>query len=190
MRRLGTLGWCSGGTKNCLVSIQNTFEQSILKQKDEVAFHGPNHVINYHNEPLIVEIYSKMLLRHLICCNGLCSAGICMNCKWGFSATFFCPFCCTRSPICFNGAEGEKVSRHHICLNSQMFKHMSSLATLNSIYSLIELCLIGVVDIPLESPDSYQHFYFNSLILTRSAETPHTRNPPVRLGKVWRKRLG
>ena len=24
-----------------------------------------------------------------------------------------------RSPICFNEAEGEKVPRHHICLNSQ-----------------------------------------------------------------------
>ena len=85
----------------------------------------------------------------------------------------------TRSPIWFNAAEGEKVPRRHICLNSQMFKHMSSLATLNSIYSLIKLCLIDVVDIPLESHVLYQHFYyFNSLFSTQGAEKPHMRNPP------------
>ena len=83
-----------------------------------------------------------------------------------------------RSPICFNKAEGEKVPRRHICLNSQMFKHVSSLATLNSIYSLIKLFLIDVVDIPLECHVLYQHFYFNSLFLTQSAEKPHMRNPP------------
>ena len=91
----------------------------------------------------------------------------------------------TRSPICFNAAEGEKVPRRHICLNSQMFKHVSSLATLNSIYSLIKLCLIDVVDIPLESHVLYQHFYFNSLFSTQSAEKPYMRNPPEKSKNVF-----
>ena len=54
---------------------------------------------------------------------------------------------------------------------AKMFKHMSSLASLNSIYSLIKLCLIDVVDIPLESHVLYQHFYFNSLFSTKNALT-------------------
>ena len=90
----------------------------------------------------------------------------------------------TRSPICFNAAEGEKVPRRHICLNSQMFKYMSSLATLNSIYSLIKLCLIDVVDIPLESHVLYQYFYSNSLISTENAQKPFSRKRPVLASKA------
>ena len=63
------------------------------------------------------------------------------------------------------------MQRLHICLNSQMFKHMCSLCILNSFFSLIKLCSIDVVDIPLESHSSYLNFYFNSLFSTKNAET-------------------
>ena len=56
---------------------------------------------------------------------------------------------------------------------------MSSLTSLNSIYSLIKLCLIDVVDIPLESHVLYQHFYSNSLISTENAQKPFSRKRPV-----------
>ena len=62
---------------------------------------------------------------------------------------------------------------------AKMFKHMSSLTSLNSIYSLIKLCLIDVVDIPLESHVLYQHFYSNSLISTENAQKPFSRKRPV-----------
>ena len=40
-----------------------------------------------------------------------------------------------------------------------MFKQICSLCIFNPIISLINLCLIDMVDIPLESHVSYQHFY-------------------------------
>ena len=95
----------------------------------------------------------------------------------------------TRSPICFNAAEGEKVPRRHICLNSQMFKHVSSLATLNSIYSLIKLCLIDVVDIPLESHVLYQHFYFNSLCSTKISEYPFMHKGTAQFQQAKEKKM-
>ena len=106
-----------------------------------------------------------------------------MDCKCNFSAAFFFPFCCIRSLICFNAAGGEKVQRMHICLNSQMFKQMCSLCIFNSLLSLIKLCLINVVDIPLESHVLFLHFYFNSLFLTENALNYLLRKPPVQ--KEW-----
>ena len=76
------------------------------------------------------------------------------------------------------------MERLHICLNSQMFKQMCSLSTLNSIYSLIKLCSIDVVDIPLKSHDLDQHFYFYSLFLTQSAEKHLFCNPPAQMPHV------
>ena len=53
-----------------------------------------------------------------------------------------------------------------------MFKQICSLCTFNSIISLIKLCLIEVVDVPLESQASYLHFYFNSLFSTKISAYP------------------